>query len=73
MRTRDNNDQTSAKNTRSITGLSPEFLSFVNEAIHAERVEKVRELTGSLHHSDLADLLEGMATERRELLIEILR
>ena len=73
MGTRDNNDQTSAKNTKEITGLSPEFLSFFNEAMHAERVEEVRELTGTLHHSDLADLLEGMAVERREWLIELLR
>ena len=73
MGTRDNNDQTSAKNTKEITGLSPEFLSFFNEAMHAERVEEVRKLTGTLHHSDLADLLEGMAVERREWLIELLR
>ncbi len=73
MGTRDSNDQTSAKNTKAITGLSPEFLSFFNEAIHAERVEEVRKLTGTLHHSDLADLLEGMAVERREWLIELLR
>ena len=73
MGNRDNNDQTSAKNTKEITGLSPEFLSFFNEAMHAERVEEVRKLTGTLHHSDLADLLEGMAVERREWLIEILR
>ena len=41
--------------------------------MHAERVEEVRKLTDRLHHSDLADLLEGMALERREWLIEILR
>ena len=73
MGTRDINDQTSNKNTKTITGLSPEFLSFYNEAMHAERVEEVRKLTGTLHHSDLADLLEGMAVERREWLIELLR
>ena len=73
MGTRDNNNQTSAKNTKEIIGLSPEFLFFFNEAIHGERVEEVRKLTNSLRHSDLADLLEGMTVERREWLIEILR
>ena len=73
MGTRDNNNQTSAKNTKAIIGLSPEFLYFLKEAIHAERVEEVRKLTNALHHPDLADLLEGMTVERREWLIEILR
>ena len=73
MGTKENYDQTSNKNTKAINGLSPEFLSLFNEAMHAERVEEVRKLTGRLHHSDLADLLEGMAVERREWLIEILR
>ena len=73
MGTKENYDQTSNKNTKAINGLSPEFLSLFNEAMHAERVEEVRKLTGTLHHSDLADLLEGMAVERREWLIEILR
>ena len=73
MGTKENYDQASNKNTKAINGLSPEFLSLFNEAMHAERVEEVRKLTGRLHHSDLADLLEGMAVERREWLIEILR
>ena len=73
MGTKENYDQTSNKNTKAINGLSPEFLSLFNEAMHAERVEEVRKLTGRLHHSDLADLLEGMAVERREWLIELLR
>ena len=70
MGTKENYDQTSNKNTKAINVLSPEFLSLFNEAMHAERVEEVRKLTGRLHHSDLADLLEGMAVERREWLIE---
>ena len=41
--------------------------------MHADRVEEVRKLTGTLHHSDLADLLEGMAVERLEWLIDFLR
>jgi len=73
MGTKENYDQTSNKNTKAINVLSPEFLSLFNEAMHAERVEEVRKLTGTLHHSDLADLLEGMAVERREWLIELLR
>ena len=73
MITREDDDQTSAEDSKQITGLSPEFLAFFKDAVYAERGEEVKKLTSTLHHSDLADLLEGMAVERREWLIELLR
>ena len=72
MITSENYDQTSAEDSKQITGLSPEFLTCFKDAVCAERGQEVKKLTSTLHHSDFADLFEGMAVERREWLIELL-
>ena len=38
-----------------------------------DKYEDVRNLAHILHHSDLADLLQSLNSERRERLIELLR
>ena len=52
-----NRDKASPKNAELIIGLSPEFLSCLNEAMNLGRLDEVRQLTKILHHADLADLL----------------
>ena len=42
MITRENDDQTSAKDFKQITGLSPEFLAFFKDAVYAELGEEVK-------------------------------
>ncbi|NQV56393.1 MAG: magnesium transporter [Rhodospirillales bacterium] len=54
-------------------GLTPEFIASVYDALDQIDTETAKELTGSLHWSDLADLLEGLTDERRETLVEALR
>lgn len=53
-------------------GLSQEFLRAVEAAVDAREPEPVRRLTGELHESDLADLIELMEPDDRVALIELL-
>ena len=66
-------EQASAEYSKSITGLSAEFLSFFNEAMNFGQLEEVRRLAQTLHYADLADLLEGLTADRREKMINLLR
>jgi len=53
-------------------GIRPDFLHAVSAALDENDAAKVRELTLKLHEADLADLIELLRPEQRELLIAAL-
>ena len=53
-------------------GIRPDFLHAVSAALDENDAAKVRELTLKLHEADLADLIELLRPEQRELLIDAL-
>ncbi|MBM3544983.1 MAG: magnesium transporter [Alphaproteobacteria bacterium] len=53
-------------------GIRPDFLHAVSSALDENDAGKVRNLTLRLHESDLADLIELLKPEQRELLIAML-
>lgn len=53
-------------------GIRPDFLHAVSAALDEKDAAKVRELTLKLHEADLADLIELLRPEQRELLIAAL-
>ncbi|MGH6793280.1 MAG: magnesium transporter, partial [Methyloceanibacter sp.] len=53
-------------------GIRPDFLHAVSSALDENDAAKVRELTLKLHEADLADLIELLRPEQRELLIAAL-
>lgn len=53
-------------------GIRPDFLHAVSSALDENDAGKVRNLTLKLHESDLADLIELLKPEQRELLIAML-
>jgi len=69
----DQMDQAIEEHAEAITGLSAEFLTFFHNAMDAGRMDEVRTLAETLHHADLADLLEGLPVEKREDLLDLLR
>jgi magnesium transporter len=53
-------------------GIRPDFLHTVSAALDDNDADKVRNLTLRLHESDLADLIELLRPEQREILIAML-
>lgn len=53
-------------------GIRPDFLHAVSAALDDEDAAKARNLTLKLHESDLADLIELLRPEQREVLITML-
>jgi magnesium transporter len=53
-------------------GIRPDFLHAVSAALDENDAGKTRDLTLKLHESDLADLIELLKPEQRELLIALL-
>lgn len=56
-----------------ISGLKPEFLAAVAAALNDGRLTEAKELAETLHHADLADLLEGLPHDRRGELLDQIR
>jgi magnesium transporter len=56
-----------------VSGLTPEYIDSVIEALENEDPTPARALTEPLHYSDLADLLETVDAEKRAMLIDLLR
>lgn len=68
----DQSPETSSEETEELYGLSDEVTRAVIEAIDEKRFDNVTALTEELHAADVADLLERLSGERRELLIKTL-
>ncbi len=69
----DATEQSVADPAATVTDLSAEFLTFFHNAMDTGRLDEARVLAETLHHADLADLLEGLPLEKREGLVDLLR
>ena len=59
--------------TDDISGLSPELMASVFQALEEGETGQAKILADSLHYADLADLLEGLKHDHREGLVNALR
>lgn len=62
-----------AEKSVDISGLSPDLIASVHDALEKGRTANAKNLADTLHYADLADLLEGLKHEHREGLIDALR
>ena len=66
-------NQTIPDHVGTVTGVNPDLFSEIYEIIKTGRVNEARNLVKNIHPADLADLLQGLALEKRENLFDLIR
>ena len=62
-----------APEAESVSGLSPEYIDSIVDALEKDDFATAKSLAQPLHYADLADLIETLDAEKREKLVALLR